>query len=56
MAREIIHIHVKAEVKAEIARLAAADGRSMANYIERILEKHILEGQGAGNKGVQTPI
>ena len=43
MAREIIHIHVKAEVKAEIARLAAADGRSMANYIERILEKHIVE-------------
>lgn len=43
MSREILHILIDPEVKAAIIRLAKSDGRSMANYIERVLRAHVVE-------------
>lgn len=41
MKRITTIIQIKPEVKAAIVALAKADSRSMANYIERVLEAHI---------------
>lgn len=36
-------INMKKEMKAELTELAQADNRSLTNYINTILEKHIAE-------------
>jgi predicted DNA-binding protein len=36
-------IRITKEVREALKRRAAADGRSLANYIGRVLEKHVEE-------------
>jgi hypothetical protein len=36
-----IGFRVKSALKAELERLAKADGRSLANYLERLFEAHV---------------
>jgi predicted HicB family RNase H-like nuclease len=34
----VLSVRIKPSVKAMVARLADADGRSLANYVERLIE------------------
>jgi predicted HicB family RNase H-like nuclease len=34
----VLNVRIKPSVKAMVERLAAADGRSLANYVERLIE------------------
>jgi len=50
-----IGFRIKSDLKAEVERLAKADGRSLANYLERLLEAHVESVRGkkpkTSNKG-----
>lgn len=39
----VLNMKINSAVKDELKRLAARDNRTMANYIETILKKHIEE-------------
>jgi predicted HicB family RNase H-like nuclease len=34
----VLNVRIKPSVKAMVERLAVADGRSLANYVERLIE------------------
>jgi predicted DNA-binding protein len=36
-----IGFRIRSDLKAELERLAKADGRSLANYLERLFEAHL---------------
>jgi predicted DNA-binding protein len=36
-----IGFRIRSELKIELERLAKADGRSLANYLERLLDTHV---------------
>ena len=36
-----IGFRIRSDLKAELERLARADGRSLANYLERLLDAHV---------------
>jgi hypothetical protein len=38
-----INVHVEPSVKRALQRAAAEDGRSVANFIERLLTEHLRE-------------
>ena len=38
-----VEVHISPELKDELNKLAKADKRSLLNYIEVILEKHVKE-------------
>lgn len=38
-----IEVHVMPELKEALLKLAKADNRSLLNYIETLLEKHVKE-------------
>ena len=38
---ERLQLRVSAEMKAELEKLAAADGRSVTNYIEQLIKREI---------------
>jgi predicted HicB family RNase H-like nuclease len=41
MARDgHLHLRIMAELRAKLARLAAADKRTLSNYVEKLLEEH----------------
>ena len=42
-------VRIEADIKEPLQTLAAADGRSLANYVNRVLQKHV-EAQ-ASSKG-----
>jgi len=48
----VISFKVSEELKIALARLAAADDRSLSSYIDRILRTHVAEqsGKSAGKK------
>lgn len=37
MEKEFLHMKIPSDLKREIERLAAQDGRSMANFVTRVL-------------------
>jgi predicted HicB family RNase H-like nuclease len=43
----VLNVRIKPSVKAMIERLADADGRSLANYIERLIEAAGEAAQGS---------
>jgi hypothetical protein len=49
-----IGFRIRSDLKAELERLAKADGRSLANYLERLLDAHVeAKRQEAGGPGVR---
>jgi predicted HicB family RNase H-like nuclease len=47
-----IGFRIRSDLKAEIERLARADGRSLANYIERLLDAHVETMKGGEKDGL----
>ena len=47
-----IPVRLSAEVRAAVEAAAEADGRSLSNYIHRVLERHVEELQAG--KGVTS--
>lgn len=45
-----IGFRVRSDLKAELERLAKADGRSLANYLERLFEAHVEAKKKQGSK------
>jgi predicted DNA-binding protein len=45
-----IGFRVRSELKSELERLAKADGRSLANYLERLFEAHVDSKRQEGKK------
>jgi predicted DNA-binding protein len=45
-----IGFRVRSELKSELERLAKADGRSLANYLERLFEAHVEAKRQDGKK------
>lgn len=43
-------LRIKPSLKAALEALAEAEGRSLANYIERLLEAHVVATRGKGKK------
>jgi predicted transcriptional regulator len=51
MAKTVPMSHrLKPELKAKLQRLADADRRSLTNYVELVLEKHVEEGHKRQSK------
>jgi predicted transcriptional regulator len=50
--KTVISFKVSEELKVALAKLAAADERSLSSYIDRILRNHVAEqsGKPAGKK------
>ena len=50
--KTVISFKVSADLKAALAKLAAADERSLSSYIDRILRSHVAElrGKPAGKR------
>ena len=48
---EAISVRVAPELKAEIEKMAAADGRSVSSYVERLLAQHVEEKAGKKRSG-----
>jgi predicted DNA-binding protein len=48
-----IGFRIRSELKVELERLAKADGRSLANYLERLLDAHV-EAKKLGAKKART--
>jgi predicted transcriptional regulator len=50
--KTVISFKVSEELKAALAKLAAADERSLSSYIDRILKTHVAgqSGKSAGKK------
>jgi len=46
-----IGFRIRSDLKAELERLAKVDGRSLANYLERLLEAHVGSVRGKKPKG-----
>jgi hypothetical protein len=45
-----IGFRVRSDLKAELERLARADHRTLANYLERLLEAHVAAHRQEGKK------
>jgi hypothetical protein len=43
-------VHVRPSLKAELAKLAAADRRSLSSYIQLVLEAHVEAKKKEGRK------
>lgn len=46
---DTLHMKINAAVKDELKKLAERDNRTMANYIETVLKKHIEEKKNETN-------
>jgi hypothetical protein len=42
MARDgHLHLRIRAELRAKLARVAATDKRTLSNYVEKLLDEHV---------------